>query len=86
MSDILTERTILKLIPADGWFAVLDGKEGEELVRLACWALVEERGRTAVQYLVGMDPDPFAGGLVDENDGFSRYVHQDDVATGDEEG
>ena len=86
----IERKTILQIMPADGWIAWYLDKSGTELYKdpLVCWALVEP----VTAELEGLgDPDPthwrYVVGMVTDTDGtteiasdidnFSRYEKVD---------
>lgn len=77
---------ILSIIPAPGWFALIEDREGPIFVTLACWVLVEddEMEEETIRYVTGMST--VAGEVTlsypGHDAGFVKYVHEtfrDDV-------
>jgi hypothetical protein len=70
MNNQAEDKKILQIIPSGGWKAVYALDDGQTLVLdLICWALVEERGETSVEGMVGPDYADFA----DEESNFLGY-------------
>jgi hypothetical protein len=77
-APVQPQRTIVQIIPADGWSATYrpDEPESEILVPLVCWALVELRpARTGEAVVVlGMIADGKGTGFADSVPGFTKYA------------
>lgn len=78
-----TEKKILQIMPAEGWFARYIDAAGasdhdpDNLVPLTCWALVEdENGSRRVE---GMDSASDGVALVEDTTNFSEYVHASEI-------
>jgi hypothetical protein len=81
-------RSLLQIMPADGWVAVFQDEDGElsETVRvpLFAWALVREIAKkTAHTQVTGMHMDDEGQICVScWSAGFLRYEHLDDMSSG----
>lgn len=66
----MTKRTILQIMPAPDWGALLKDEGEDFIVSLVGWALVEEGTRRKVVGLTAHDEVRFA----DEEEGFAGYI------------
>jgi len=69
----MSDRKIVQLLPADGWFAVYENDDGSEIKSaLSCWALVRDaEGDTSV---MGMDAADYVD-FAEDTKNFKNYSH-----------
>jgi DNA gyrase inhibitor GyrI len=76
MGKMRTDKKIIQIIPAAGWYAVYADSGTETRCPLACWGLYDEWNE-----VVGMDTDSSADGPQDCSlmSNFLRYEHESQI-------